>query len=114
MTEEEGKFRVMTRAEKNFFNGVTIDVGEEENYRQQRNFNYGTRRTYTSFGGSNLFTRAIGSFVRAVLNGNRLARVAAVLIGLSFAALIFFVALPIIFITLAIGIGLLVLSRLSR
>ena len=113
MADDEGNVREMTRTEKNFFNGVTIDANEEKNYRQQQNY-YGTRRTYVNFGGSNIFTRAIGSFIRALLNGNRLAQVAAVLIGFAFAALMFFVALPIIFITLAVGIGLLVLARLSR
>ena len=113
----EGNVREMTRTEKTFFNGVTIDADSaegrsEETYRQQRN--YDTRRTYISFGGSNIFTRAIGSFIRALLGGNRLAQVAAVLIGFALAALMFFVALPIIFITLAIGIGLLVLAKLSR
>lgn len=114
----EGNVREMTRTEKNFFDGVTIDAnGEdersEENFSQKRKY-YTPRGTYVSYGGSNIFTRAIGSFIRALLNGNRLAQVAAVLIGFAFAALMFFVALPIIFITLAIGIGLLVLAKLSR
>ncbi len=107
MADDEGNVREMTRTEKTFFNGVTINADSaegrsEETYRQQRN--YDTRRTYISFGGSNIFTRAIGSFIRAVLGGNRLAQVAAVLIGLAFAALMIFVALPIIFVMLAIGL----------
>ena len=114
MADEDGNVREMTRTEKNFFKGVTIDANEEENYRQQRNYNYGARRTYINFGGSNIFTQTIGSFIRAVLNGNRLARVAAVLIGVAFAALTFFVALPIIFFMLAIGIGLLALMKILR
>lgn len=115
----EGNVREMTRTEKNLFNGVTIDASSdnersEENRRQQRSYNYSARGTYVNFGGSNIFTRAIGSFVRAVLNGNRLAQIAAVLIGIAFAALMFFIALPIIFITLAIGIGLFALAKISR
>lgn len=114
----EGNVREMTNTEKTFFNGVTIDANGEneqsEYQNRQRSYNYGTRRTYVSFGGSNIFTRAIGSFIRALFGGNRLAQVAAVLIGFALAALMFFVALPIIFITLAIGIGLLVLAKLSR
>lgn len=114
----EGNVREMTNTEKTFFNGVTIDAnGEnersEDNFSQKRKY-YGARGTYVSFGGSNIFTRAIGSFIRALLGGNRLAQVAAVLIGFALAALMFFVALPIIFITLAVGIGLLVLAKLSR
>ena len=117
----EGNVREMTHTEKNFFNGVTIDAGStdgrasDENFREQRrNYDYNTRRTYVSFGGTSLFSRAVGSFIRALLNGNRLAQIAAILIGIAFAALMFFVALPILFILLAIGIALLVLAKLSR
>ena len=117
----EGNVREMTHTEKNFFNGVTIDAGStdgrasDENFREQRrNYDYNTRRTYVSFGGTSLFSRAVGSFIRALLNGNRLAQIAAILISIAFAALMFFVALPILFILLAIGIALLVLAKLSR
>lgn len=115
----EGNVREMTRTERNFFDGVTIDASSEnerseENYHQQRRNNYGARGTYVSFGDSNVFTRAIGSFIRAIFNGNRLARVAAILIGVSFAALMFFVAIPLLFVTLAIGIALFALAKILR
>ncbi len=118
MADEDGNVREMTRTEKTFFNGVTIDANSnnersEENFSQKRKY-YTPRGTYVSFGGSNIFTRAILSFIRALLNGNRLAQVAAVLIGFALAALMFFVALPIIFIMLAIGIAFFALARLSR
>ena len=107
----EGNVREMTHTEKNFFNGVTIDAGStngranDETFREQRrNYDYATRRAYVNFGGSSLFSRAVGSFIRALLNGSRIA----------FAALMFFVALPILFILLAIGIALLVLAKFSR
>ena len=64
--------------------------------------------------GSNIFTRAVGSFIRALLNGNRLAQIAAILIGIAFAALMFFVALPILFVLLAIGFALLALAKITR
>ncbi len=113
----EGNVREMTRTEKNFFNGVTIDAGstdgqnDETSREQRRNYEYTTRRTYINFGGTSLFGRAIGSFARALMNGNRLAQIAAILIGIAFAALMFFVALPILFVLLAIGIALIVLAK---
>ena len=117
----EGNVREMTRTEKNYFNGVTIDAGStdgykgEENFHEQsRNHEYTTRRTYINFGSSSFLSRAVGSFIRALLNGNRLAQIAAILIGIAFAALMFFIALPILFFLLAIGIALLVLAKFSR
>lgn len=115
----EGNVREMTRTEKNFFSGVTIDAGStgsqssQEDFRNYRRYDSSTRTTYVNFGG-NIFTRAIVSFARAVLDGNKLAQVAAVLIFMSFTALMFFVALPILFVLLAIGLGLLMLSRFLR
>lgn len=115
----EGNVREMTRTEKNFFRGVTIDAGStgsrssDENTRGGR-YEYSTRTTYVNFGGSNIFTRMIGSFVRALLNGNRLAQIGATLISVAFFALMFFVALPILFIILAIGLALLALAKISR
>ena len=117
----EGNVREMTRTEKNFFNGVTIDAdstgsrSSEENYRSYRRGNEQfARGTYINFGGSNIFTRAISSFVRALFNGNRLAQIAAILIFVAFTTLMLFVALPILFILLAIGLALLALARISR
>ena len=116
----EGNVREMTRTEKNFFNGVTIDAdstgsrSSEENYRTYNRGEQFARGTYINFGGSNIFTRAIGSFMRAIFNGNRLAQVAAVLIFLAFTALMLFVALPILFVLLAIGLALLALAKISR
>ena len=116
----EGNVREMTRTEKKFFNGVTIDADStdgryyEEDFRsQRRSYNSNTRKTYV-IDSSNIFTRLIGSFIRGIINGNLLARVAAILIGIAFAALMFFIALPILFIILAIGIALLVFARISR
>lgn len=114
----EGNVREMTRTEKNFFNGVTIDAGtdsrsSDENFRG-RSYEYTTRTSYVNFGSSNIFTRLISSFVRAVLNGNRLAQIAATLIFIAFAALMFFVALPIMFVLLAAGLALLTLVKLLK
>lgn len=117
----EGNVREMTRTEKNLFRGVTIDAGStdgrtsEENFsNQRRSYDYGTRRTYINFDESNIFVRAVGAFVRALINGNRLAQIAAILIGIAFAALMFFIALPILFVLLAIGIALFTFAKISR
>lgn len=117
----EGNVREMTRTEKNFFDGVTIDAdstdgqaSEETSHEHKRNYDYSSRRTYINYGGSSFLSRIAGSFVRALLDGNRLAQIAAILIGVAFAALMFFVALPILFIMLAIGLALMVLARILR
>ena len=117
----EGNVRELTRTEKNFFDGLTIDAGltgeqteETAHNQQRRNYNYSARGTYINFTDSNIFTRAVGSFVRALINGNRLAQIAAILIGVAFAALMFFIALPILFVLLAIGITLLVIAKILR
>ena len=117
----EGNVREMTRTEKNFFDGVTIDAdsangqAKEENFRdQKRNYDYATRRTYINFGSSSFLSRLAGSFIRGLMNGDLLAKIAAILIGIALAALMFFIALPILFILLAIGIALIVLAKISR
>lgn len=114
----EGNVREMTRTEKTFFDGVTIDGdsgsrSSDEGDRFYRR-SYDTRTTYVNFTGSSFFARMVGSFVRAVIDGNTLARIAAALIFLAFGALMFFVALPILFVLLALGIAFLALSKLSR
>ena len=114
----EGNVRELTRTEKTFFNGVTIEAGSDsrssgDNY-QYRGHTYESRTTYVNFSGSNFFTRMIGSFVRAVFNGNRLAQIAAAFILVAFGALMFFVAIPILFLLLAVGLALLALAKISR
>ena len=108
----EGNVREMTRTEKNFFDGVTIDANTgEETFRGN---NFRTRRAYVNFDSPNIFARAIGSFLRALMNGNRLAQIAATLIFVALGALMFFVALPIIFVLLALGIAFFALTKFLR
>ena len=114
-----GNVREMTRTEKNFFNGVTIDAGStdgrEDDFREQkRTYDYSTRRTYINFGSTSLLSRVVSSFIRALMDGSTLAKIAAIFIGIAFAALMFFVALPILFVMLAIGIALIVLAKFLR
>ena len=113
----EGNVREMTRTEQNFFKGVTIDAGTDSRSSDDRDrdsYEFKTRTTYINFGGSNIFTRLISSFARAILGGNRLAQIAATLIFIAFAALIFFVALPIMFVFLAAGVALLALAKFTK
>jgi len=114
----EGNVREMTRRERNFFNGVTIDAGSADSRSSYEDFRdgrrYETRGTYINFTGTGIFSRLVGSFVRALLNGNRLAQIAAALIFLAFGALMFFVAVPILFVLLALGVAFLALSKISR
>ena len=117
----EGNVREMTNTEKKFFNGITIDANatdgqaEEENFHEyKKDCDYNVRRTYINYGSSNLFSRIVGAFIRALFKGSRLAQIAAILIGVAFAALMFFVALPILFVLLAIGIALIVLTKILR
>ena len=118
MADNDGNVREMTRTEKNFYKGVTIEAGStdggssEENFRREKK--YSTRTAYVSFGGSNIFTRLLGSFLAALLKGNRLAQIGAFLIGIAFAALMFFIALPILFVLLAMGIAFLIMAKISR
>ena len=121
MEHNDGNVREMTRTEKKFFNGVTIDAGSadggssEENFRAySKSYEYRTRSTYVTFDNSNIFTRLLGKFLTALLKGNRLAQIGAFLIGLAFAALMFFVALPILFVILAIGLALFFMAKISR
>ena len=120
-----GNVRELTRTEKNFFDGETIDIGadgsdgrREENFRKQ-NFSYGSRRTFVHVsgfdnGGGGIFSRAASWLFREVMNGNRLVQIALTLILVAFAALFFFVALPIIFVLLAAGIVLFALLNKFR
>ena len=108
----EGNVREMTRTEKNFFDGVTIDADTGEKNFHGNNFR--TRRAYVNFDSPNIFARAVGSFVRALMNGNRLAQIAATLIFVAIGALMFFVALPIIFVLLALGIAFFALTKFLR
>lgn len=114
----EGNVREMTRTEKHFFDGVTIEADGTESRSSEGNYyrgrSYESRSTYINFTGSNIFMRAISSFLRAIFNGNRLAQFAATLIFVAFGALMFFVALPILFVLLAVGLALLALAKISR
>ena len=113
-----GNVRELTRTEKNFFDGETIDVGDSDG-RHEENFHgqsYQTRRTFVYFdnNGGGFFSRATSWLLREFLGGNKIVRVAVTLILIALAALTLFVALPIIFVLLAAGIVLFALLNKFR
>ena len=119
----EGNVREMSRAEKNFYNGVTIDAGGEgENFHSQnKNYNFGgqnfsTRTTYINFGnfGGGFFSRLFEKFLRGLMNNNLLAKIVAGLILIALAGILFFVALPIMFFMLALGVGIFLYAKFNK
>ncbi|MBR4382281.1 MAG: hypothetical protein IKP64_01860 [Selenomonadaceae bacterium] len=118
----EGNVRDLTRTEKHFFDGETIDVGsidgqsQQEDFRDRRRYDYdfSTRRTFVHVDSGGIFSRAMGWILREWLGGNKLVKVAVTLILVAFAALMMFVALPIIFVILAAGIVILTLLNKFR
>lgn len=120
----EGSVREMSSIEKNFYNGVTIDAGtgEENSYGNGTRSSSSDRRRYSSYSRSTIYTssdtgifsRLFSKFISGILGGNIIARAAAALIVLALSALIFFVALPIMFVLLALGIALFTFSRIGR
>ena len=112
----EGSVHEMSSIEKNFYNGVTIDAdtGEENSGARSGNrryYGYSRRTIYTS-SDTGIFSRLLGKFISGILGGNIIARTAAALIVLAISALMFFVALPILFVLLALGIVLFTFSRI--
>ena len=99
--------REMTRAEKNFYNGVTIDVGESENNSDyQKNFNHKAYTNFVNLGNTGFFSRLFEKFIRNLMNNNLLAKIIAGLIFVAFIGIFFFVALPMMFFFLALGIAI--------
>lgn len=106
----EGNVREMSREEKNFYNGVTIDT--DGNFKSNKNFK--SSRTYIHLGSGGIFSNLFGRFFNAWLNNNLLAKIAATLILVAFAALMFFIALPILFLILALGIAIYIYAKFTR
>ena len=122
----EGNVREMTSTEKNFYDGVTIDTNEtadknsfdsNSNYRHKKNYNpnynYSRKVFYTSTT-SSVFSRFLGRLFTGLINNELLAKIAVMLIVVAISALMFFVALPILFLILAIGIAMFVISKFGR
>ena len=118
----EGNVREMSSIEKNFYDGVTIDAGEssEQNNSSNsysksnsNNYRFSQRKIYIS-NDTGFFSRLLGKLLDGLLNNSLIAKIAVALIALALAALTFFVALPALFVLLAIGIVFLTFSKLGR
>ncbi len=117
---KEGNVREMSSLEKNFYDGVTIDTGEsseEKNssnfYNQSNSYRFSQRKIYIS-NDTGIFSRLLGKLLGGLLNNSLISKIAVTLIALAFAALMFFVALPVLFVLLATGIALFAFSKLGR
>lgn len=111
---EDDKVREMSSAEKNFYNGgVTIDVDSDgKNYKDHHSdsehTSYG-QSTFVNFGGSNIFSDLFFKFINGIFSGNIFARIIAGVIFLLVLAFVFFVALPLFFAVLAVGVIVLII-----
>ena len=114
---ESDNVREMSRAEKNFYNGLTIDVNSnDENGGHKNNSEYTTytQGTFT-FGSGNIVFTLLAKFFNAFLSGNIFARLVTGIFMLAFAAFMFFVALPIFFVVIAAAvIGLVIFPRIKN
>lgn len=100
---EENSVREMSSAEKNFYNGVTIDVSSDgKSYSDRRENEYTNyQSTFSNLGISNILFNLLSKFIGGLFRGSLLAKILAVAIFLAFAAFMFFVALPIFFVLVA-------------
>ena len=114
----DGNVREMSRTEKNFYNGVTIDAGGE-NSNSQKNYRFGgqtfsSRTTFINFGGGGgFFSRLFEKFLRGLMNNNLLAKIIAGLFVVALAGIFFFVALPAMFFMIALGAALFLFARFT-
>ena len=117
---EDDSVREMSNAEKNFYNGgVTIDVDSDgKGYKERRSdserTSYG-QSTFINFGGTNFFSDILLKFVHGLFSGNIFARIIAGVLFLLTMAFVFFVALPIFFVVLAVVIiALVIVPRIKH
>ena len=117
---EEGNVREMTRLERNFYDGVTIDAGdstEENSGRYKTNFggqNFRSGTTFIRMTGGGIFSRLFAKFLDGLMNNGIIVKIIAVAIFVIFAASAFFVFLPIFFIIAALGIALAVAAKFKK
>ncbi len=107
---EENAVREMSSAEKNFYNGVTIDISSDgKSYNDRREDEYtGYRSTYVNFGGTSMLFNILSKLIGGLFRGSFWAKIIAVAVFLAFAAFMFFVALPIFFVLVAGAVIILV------
>ena len=108
---EDYNVREMSNAEKKFYNGVTIDVDSGDNNRSynRTDSEYTSyQSTYVNYGGG-IFSNLLAKLIHGIFSGSIVAKIIAGIIFLAFAAFMFFVALPIFFTLIAIGIIVLII-----
>lgn len=101
---EENNVREMSNAEKNFYNGITIDIGDDNN--SKKNF-----YNQNNFG---FFSKIFQKFIRGLMNNNLLAKIIAGLIFVAFIGIFFFVALPMMFFFLALGLAIFSFAKFTK
>ncbi len=117
----EGNVREMTNIEKKFYDGVTIDAGTDERNSSGSNqssyrhtYKTNSRRTFYTYSGSpGILSRLFGKLIDGLINNSKIAKVAATLIVVALSALAFFIAVPVLFVMLAIGIALLTVAKIG-
>ncbi len=118
--DEEGNVREMTRLEKNFYDGVTIDAGDatgENSGSYKTNFGGQNFRSGTAFirmNNGGIFSRLSEKFLTGLMNNGIIAKIIAVAIFVAFAALSFFIFLPIFFIIAGLGIALMLAAKFKK
>jgi len=115
---ESDNVREMSNAEKNFYNGLTIDVNSDGTGGNDRKTN-SEYTTYTQgtfvFGNGNILFTLLAKFLNALFGGNIFARFVTGILMLAVAAFMFFVALPIFFVVIAAAvIGLVIFPRIKN
>ena len=118
---KESNVREMSNIEKNFYDGVTIDAGENAEQNSSGGNSSGnksgyrfSRRTIYIADGSSFFSRIIGKLFDGLLNNSLISKIAVTLIVVALLALTLFVAVPVLFFILALGIALFAFSKLGR
>lgn len=103
---EQNGVREMSKAEKNFYNGLTIDVSPDgKSYNDRREEEYTSyQSSFVNFGGFNILSNLLIKFINGLFRGSLIAKILAVIIFLAFAAFMFFVALPIFLGVLAVAV----------
>ena len=111
---ETGNVREMTRAEKNFYTGVTIDADSTEyNSNSQKNSNFKNHTSQINIGIGGFFSRIFTKFIRGLMNDNLLAKVIAGLIFVGLAGIFFVIAVPMMFFMLALGVAVFLYARFT-
>lgn len=113
----EGNVREMTRMEKNFYDGVTIEEdGNEEKSNEQKtegkNFKY--QRTYINLGSSEIGYGLFEKFLHALIGNSTLAKILAFVIFFAVAAILFFIAVPLLAVLLGVAVGCYVYAKFIR